>query len=77
MEGLLDFMASMNGRIARGVAGIILIALGLFVMSGTAGTIVAIIGLAPLAAGVFDFCLLAPLMGKPLAGAAFRKQNKR
>ena len=67
-----SFMASMAGRITRIVAGIVLIALGLFVIGGTVGFIVAIIGVVPLLAGVFDVCLFAPLFGQPLAGDAIR-----
>jgi hypothetical protein len=37
------------------VAGIVLIALGLLVIHGVGGTIVAIVGLVPLLAGLFDF----------------------
>gem|GEM_PF-6882516 len=37
------------------MAGIVLIALGLLVIHGVGGTIVAIVGLVPLLAGLFDF----------------------
>jgi hypothetical protein len=30
------------------------------------------VGLVPLAAGIFDFCVLAPLMGKPFWGREIR-----
>jgi len=33
---------------------------------------VTIIGLVPLAAGIFDFCVFAPLFGAPLSGARIR-----
>jgi hypothetical protein len=49
-----------------------LIVLGLSVIGGVGGVIVAVIGLLPLAAGVFDFCLFAPLAGLPFNGAALR-----
>jgi len=73
MNSLFQFLASTNGRIVRAVAGIILIALGLFALEGTAGTIVALIGILPLAAGVFDFCLFAPLFGLSFKGSDLRK----
>ncbi len=72
MDNLFSFLASQNGRIARAVAGIVLIVIGLLGVGGTGGWVLAVIGLVPLAAGVFDFCLLAPLFGKPLRGDALR-----
>lgn len=75
MNGFVTFMASTAGRVARIVAGLALIAVGLMMMEGTAGYVVAIIGLVPLAAGLFDFCLFAPLFGCPFNGAEIRKQS--
>lgn len=72
MDNLFRFLASQNGRITRAGAGIVLIVVGLLAVGGTAGWVLAVIGLVPLAAGVFDFCLLAALLGKPLQGAALR-----
>lgn len=72
MNALISFLASRNGRILRGIVGIVLIVIGLGVIGDTAGWVVAIIGLVPLAAGLFDFCLLGPLMGKPLKGVDLR-----
>jgi hypothetical protein len=66
------FMASTAGRITRVVAGIVLVALGLLVLRGTAGIIIAIVGLVPLVAGLFDFCVFAPLFGCPLSGPKIR-----
>jgi len=60
-------MASSWGRVARIVAGLIVVAFGLY-LQNTWGLVVAIIGLAPLAAGVFNFCLFAPLFGGPFNG---------
>jgi hypothetical protein len=34
--------------------------------------VVAVVGLVPLVAGVFDFCVFAPLFGDPLSGAQIR-----
>jgi len=45
---------------------------GLFGLSGTTGYVVAIIGVVPLVAGLFDFCLFAPLFGAPLSGLKIR-----
>lgn len=72
---VLSFLASTTGRLLRGVAGVVLILIGLFGMDGVGGYIVAAIGIVPLAAGVFDFCLLAPLFGRPFSGAANRRMR--
>ncbi len=70
--GLVHFMSSGVGRVLRVVMGVVLIGLGLAVVQGAAGVILAIVGLVPIAAGVFDFCLLGALFGVPLAGKAAR-----
>ncbi|MCB9133925.1 MAG: DUF2892 domain-containing protein [Anaerolineales bacterium] len=65
-------MASTAGRIVRIVAGIALIAWGLAGLTGTTGIIVAVVGALPLVAGLFDFCVFAPLFGAPLSGPKIR-----
>lgn len=65
-------MASKTGRIVRIVAGLVLVIWGWFGLSGTTGTIVVLIGLVPLVAGLFDFCVFAPLFGAPLSGSKIR-----
>jgi hypothetical protein len=62
------FMAGTAGRLVRIIAGVVLIALGLFVIEDTAGLIVAVIGVAPLLAGILNVCLIAPILGAPLSG---------
>jgi hypothetical protein len=71
--GLIRFLASRNGRIARIVAGIVLIVVGLGVVGGTAGWIIAVVGLVPLLAGIFDVCVFAPLFGLPFRGPKLRQ----
>jgi hypothetical protein len=61
-------MSSTTGRLLRIVAGLALIALGVFYFTGTTGIIVALIGVVPLLAGVFNICLFAPLLGGPFNG---------
>ena len=73
MKALFRFLASAAGRIVRAVAGIVLIVVGLALVKGTGGWILAIVGLLPLAAGVFDWCLFAPLFGLPFVGSRLRK----
>jgi hypothetical protein len=72
MNPFVAFMASTTGRIVRIVAGIALIAWGLLGLGGTTGIIVAVVGALPLLAGLFDFCMFAPLFGAPLSGPKIR-----
>jgi hypothetical protein len=59
------FMSSSFGRLLRIVAGIALIVIGLAIVHGIGGIILAIVGLVPLIAGLFNFCVFAPLFGGP------------
>ena len=59
MKGLIDFMQGTVGRILRVVLGLALIYVGLALIGGTAGTIIAVIGLLPVAMGVWGPCLLS------------------
>ena len=72
MNPFVAFMASTAGRITRLVAGLALIAWGLFGLGGATGIVVAVIGALPLVAGLFDFCAFAPLFGAPLSGPKIR-----
>jgi hypothetical protein len=72
MNPFITFMASSTGRIVRIVAGLALVVWGWLGLSGTTGAIVTIIGLVPLVAGIFDFCVFAPLFGAPLSGPKIR-----
>jgi hypothetical protein len=70
-NAFFSFMASTTGRIARVVAGVALIALG-FVIGGVGGWIIAIVGLVPLLAGLFDVCVFSRLFGGPFRGSDIR-----
>ncbi len=72
MNPFVSFMASTAGRVLRAVVGIVLVYVGWVTMGGTGGIIVALVGLVMIAAGVFDFCLFAPLFGNPLSGKKIR-----
>ncbi len=72
MNPFVSFMASTTGRLTRIVAGIALILWGWLGLSGTTGIIVMVVGAVPLVAGLFDFCVFAPLFGNPLSGAKIR-----
>jgi hypothetical protein len=73
MNPLIRFLASPSGRITRIVAGLVLIAVGLLVIGGSLGIVVAVIGAVPFLAGLFDFCVFAPLFGAPLSGRRIRE----
>ncbi len=72
MNPVISFLASPSGRIVRIVAGLVLVAWGLFGLGSTAGVIVAVVGLVPLLAGLFDRCVFAPLFGLPFSGPQIR-----
>ncbi len=71
--GFAKFMASPLGRLIRIVAGIALIAVGLWVLNASVlGIVLAVVGVVPLVAGLFDFCVFAPLFGGPFSGREAR-----
>ncbi len=70
---LMKYLASTQGRWIRGVAGAIIIAIGLLVVKDTGGLILAIVGLVPLLAGLLDFCVFSPLFGGSFSGKAIRE----
>ena len=73
MNGFFGFISSPAGRIVRFVAGLALILVGLLVFRGIGGWILAIVGLVPLLAGLFDWCVFVPLFGLPVAGPRLRE----
>lgn len=76
MKGFFKFMSSTAGRWTRAIVGIILVILGLFVLEGATAWIVGIVGLVPLAAGVFDWCIFAPLFRLPFGGEKLREATR-
>ena len=72
-----QFMASGAGRIVRMVAGLVIIGVGLGLVHGTAGVVIAVVGLVPLGAGAFDVCVISVLFGGPFAGQAIRDAGRR
>ena len=69
---LLKFLGSQAGRWVRGIAGVALIVWGV-----SANLIIlTILGAVVAAAGIFDFCIFAPLAGKSMNGKKFREQTK-
>lgn len=75
MNPFVKFMASPSGRITRVVAGIALTAWGLLGLAGTTGIVVAVIGLVPFLAGLFDVCVFSPLFGGPFKGPEIRSKQ--
>ena len=73
MNGFFGFISSPAGRVVRIVAGLALILVGLLVLEGIGGWILAIVGLVPLLAGLFDWCVFAPLFGLPFVGPRLRE----
>lgn len=69
------FMASGAGRLLRIIVGLVLILIGLLLVKGTWGWVIAVIGLVPLAAGIFDFCILGPLFGAGFWGRDIRSRG--
>jgi fatty acid desaturase len=72
MNAFFRFIASTTGRIVRIVAGLILIAIGIWWVTGVWAWILIIVGLVPLLAGLFDWCVFAPLFGLPFVGPRLR-----
>ena len=68
-----SFMSSIWGRAIRIIAGLALVYYGFMVLQGATGIIVGVIGLAPLVAGIFGFCIFAPLVGGPFWGKDVNK----
>ena len=64
----VTFMNSTAGRLVRVVAGLVLIGLGLGVVGGAGGIVLALIGLVPLGAGLANVCLFGPVLGVGLHG---------
>ncbi len=64
----VKFMLSISGRLLRVVAGIVIIWLALAFLQPPWSYVLTVIGLVPVAAGAFNFCLLGPLFHVDLQG---------
>lgn len=67
--GFARLMATPLGRGGRVVLGLVLIIVGIGIVDGVAGWIVAFSGLLPLTLGVINGCVLAPLLKVPFKGS--------
>jgi len=74
-SGFARFINSPAGRIGRIVVGIALICYGYLQHGAGSGNVFMIVGVVPLAAGLFDWCLISALLGGPLSGAKVRKPS--
>jgi hypothetical protein len=72
MNPFARFMQTPAGRIGRVMAGIVLVGAGLVGVDGVQGYLMAVLGAVPLAAGLFDFCVMAPIFRIPFSGAKIR-----
>jgi len=64
-----EFMSSPLGRGLRVVMGGLMVYLGLSVVGGVGGTILAAAGVIPIATGLLNVCILGPLLGAPMRGS--------
>ena len=68
---ILKFLGSTVGRWTRGIVGAALLIWGLAANI----VVLAVLGAVVAAAGLFDFCIFAPLAGKSFNGKKFREQT--
>ncbi len=76
MKKFFGFMASVWGRAARVVVGLVLVGLGLGLVGGVGGWVLFAVGVVLVLVGALDVCLFAPLFGKPFTGARLREWAK-
>jgi len=69
MSNLIQFLNGAFGRVVRVALGVAFIWYGLLVLGGTAGAILAVVGLVPIGLGVRGRCLLE-LVANKTAGTA-------
>jgi hypothetical protein len=67
-DRFVEFMRGGSGRVARVVLGLVLLTIGLALIGGTAGAVLAIFSAVPIASGVTGFCPLGPLFGVDFRG---------
>ena len=67
-NGFSRFMAGPVGRLLRVVLGLALIAWGWTSRGTTGGTVLMVVGVIPILAGVLNVCLIAPLIRAPFSG---------
>ena len=68
MDSVILFLLSTPGKMLRIVVGLVVIGVGILIIQGTAGFVVAVIGLIPIFAAPAGICLIAPLFGYTFEG---------
>ncbi len=74
-SGFAQFINTPAGRILRILAGLVIIVWGYTERADIAGIILIVVGLIPLAAGVFNLCLISAMLGGPISGARITKSK--
>lgn len=74
-SGFAQFINTPIGRIVRILAGLGLIVWGYTQRADTVGIILILVGLVPLAAGIFNLCLISAMLGGPISGARIAKSK--
>ena len=67
-ESTADWLLSTQGRIARIVAGSLLIIIGLGIIGGFLGVLLMLIGAVPIASAAYGTLLVGPLFGRDIRG---------
>jgi hypothetical protein len=67
-DATADWLLSVQGRIARIVAGSLLIIIGLGVIGGFLGVLLMLIGAVPIASAAYGTLLVGPLLGRDIRG---------
>lgn len=76
-NSLACFMAGAAGRGVRIGLGLAIVAFGWSRVDSTSGKVFMVVGLVPILAGVFNVCLIAPLIGAPFSGRAALETSRR
>jgi hypothetical protein len=76
MKKFFGFMASIAGRAARAIVGLVLVGVGLGVVGGVGGWVMFAVGVFLVLVGALDVCIFAPLFGKPFGGKKLREWAK-
>lgn len=68
MGTFITFLQSLYGRLLRIVLGVVLVALGVFLLQGFWAAVLIIVGIVPLVAGLTGVVFFGPLFGYTLTG---------
>ncbi len=73
MDALMPFLQGPFGRMLRVILGLGVIMVGILFLQGTAGFLVAVIGLIPIFTALSGVCVICPLFGYTFEG--YRKKE--